>query len=257
MIIRCSGRSRNSFKVEIEQKERWPNRLNLFELLEFYNDTIATSHQKTMSKITLGIISLIVLCGGMLFWYQYNRTNISMWRPAATSTNPTQGDLEQYVGQITTDANGNNVYTSLKYRLSFTYPKGWHVGDNHLGYGTLQLLNYDENTVSPKDSFGVDSKINKIEAGIGNGDPEDVVSKIVVKDPSADYPVEKFSNVHLVIGGQSAIKTTIELVGGEKDVTYSIPLKSMPNMFLGITIYGDPTKFPILDQIVQSLKFSQ
>ena len=124
----------------------------------------------------------------------------------------------------------------------------------HLGYGTLEFFNYDTSTSSGS-VFGVGQ--NKIEAGVGVGSPNEVVSKIVIQDQTSDYPIEKSSNRGIIIDGQPAIKNIVELIGGQKYVTYYILIRHLPNVSLGITIYGDPANSPILDQVVKSIRFSK
>ena len=91
--------------------------------------------------------------------------------------------------------------------MSFTYPKGWRVGDNHLEHGTFQLYNYDDSTSSGS-VFAPGQ--DKIEAGIIEGSSlEETASKVGLVDPTADYiPAKgtKFSVIHTEEGGQPTLE---------------------------------------------------
>jgi len=157
-----------------------------------------------------------------------------------------ENTLKKYVGLILSNIDGNNVYTNNKYGFSFTFPQGWRVGDNHLGYGTFQIFNYPESQAMERGGFPTNSKMNKIEAGISDSSAYEI---------SLIYPEATRTIKNVVISGQNSVRTEIELVGGEKILSYSIPLFSIDNQFLVISIYGDPSNFVVIDNLVKSINF--
>lgn len=156
-----------------------------------------------------------------------------------------QDDMNQYVGEITTDAQGDNVYTSKKYGLSFTYPKGWRIEQNNLGYGGVQIVNYDISTVGERRSFS--SGQNKIGMGISS-------NPTVGYTP--DYPQEKHKSTQVKVAGADAMRTEVFLSKGVEFLNYIIPLHPQGE-YLTLSIFGDTSNFSILDKIAQSVKFSK
>jgi hypothetical protein len=156
-------------------------------------------------------------------------------------------NVEEYVGVISKSTDGRHVYTSAKYGFQITYPQGWYVGDNHLGYGTLQLYNYDYQKAE-KEGFPPRDSVNKIEAGISTSN---------TYASSTDYPEKTRQTKQVTIAGQTANVDDVELVGGEKIRAYFIPLLTMPGKYLGINIYGNPTNFHILDEIMRSFEWKK
>lgn len=201
--------------------------------------------------VVLTFGALVIVAIAIIVWSQsLSGARAPASDSMATSADAVPGNLEQYVGQITTDVNGTSTYTSPKYGLSFTYPKGWRVGDNHLGYGTFQLFNYDESEVDGKSVFK--NGQNKIEAGVSTGSPEESAAQIKI-DPHADYIISSVTHTRVKIAGQDSIRTDVVLMGGQQFHTYRIPLKTTSGVFLGISMYGDALNFSILDQIVRSI----
>ena len=176
---------------------------------------------------------------------QKNNTTVS-----ATSSEQAPISIDEFadsLGIISTSTNGNSSYTSKKFGISFLCPgKGWYVGDNHLGYGTFQLSNYDPVTADGKD-FGPASA-NKIEAGI---------SKTNSYGTSTDYPEKERTSKKITIASQNVNVFDIQLVGGQKLRAYFVPLPTTSDEYISMTIYGNEQNFHVLDEIVNSIKFSE
>lgn len=160
---------------------------------------------------------------------------------------PTPFNRADYRGTITKDAEGKNVYTSSKLALRFTFPNGWHVGDNTLGNGTLQFFNYDHENIGPRDWFSpYGEHMNKIEAMVA----------VVDAHERSDIDLEKWRQMtDIRIAGQSAKRIDVQYEYGGEVRSYSIPLPSKPGQFLSITIHGDPSNFGVLDKLVESLEW--
>lgn len=159
-------------------------------------------------------------------------------------------DLSAYVGQITNNADGSRTYTSSKYGISFTFPGEWYVGDNHLGYGSFQLSNYDPNdpNLPAKDSMAP-----------GYAKIEIVISDAAMSEPTSDYPEQSRNSQHVTVAGQSGIATEVTYAGGNKSVSYGIALPDGSGKYLFITAHAGndaPTQasaFKTLDTIVKSI----
>ena len=157
-------------------------------------------------------------------------------------------DARDYLGIIATTTTNTMLYTSKKYNLQFTYPLGWNVGDNHLGYGTFQLLNYDVSKAPPKSFFP--KGYNKIEATISTSDLQDIL-----QDISEVYSENKKMRKEIIVAEQKATRIEIELLGGEKILFYVISLPTTSPQYLNMSIYGDSSNFHVLDEMVESLVF--
>jgi hypothetical protein len=208
--------------------------------------------QKTKVLASLIIVAMVVGAG----WYflkgrgENKITNQNIVpSPSAANTvlnaNGNTVNLNDYVGTISTSTDGQkSLYTSVKYGLRFSYPIEWRVGDNHLGYGTFQLFNYEESIANKHFSEGQ----NKIEIVIGTDD---------FLKPSSDYPQKTNQSKQIKIDGHIITRHDIELVDGEKYRTYALALPRGPSTFLFLTIYGDPSNFSVLDEIVQSIEWTK
>ena len=145
-------------------------------------------------------------------------------------------------GVIASSSQGFNSYTSTKYGFTFTYPADWRVGDNEIGYGTLQLLNYDPATAEGKGGFPLGD--NKIEAGILGNDAAGYVG----------LPNWRHVGEHTVLAG-------IDMWRFDPDIsdygilTYIVTLPS--NNYLGISMYGDSSNFHVLDDAIATLRWTQ
>ena len=154
------------------------------------------------------------------------------------------GEAANYAGAISTRTDGQQVYTNARYGFQFAYPKGWLVGDNSLGYSTLQLSNYDISKADGKDFNNENGGRNKIEAYISDDDAD---------KPSEFYPETNRKEKQVVVTGQSSIYREIELIGNDKVNSYTITLPNTDNKYLRISIYGDQANFSILDKVVGSI----
>jgi hypothetical protein len=155
-------------------------------------------------------------------------------------------DVNDYVGIIATSTTNMMLYTSKKYNFQFAYPQGWIVNDNRLGYGTFQLLNYDVSKAPPKSFFP--KGYNKIEVDIRTSDLEET---------SDVYSEKKRIKKEIIVAGQNATRVEIELLGGEKILTYviSLPTTSSHSQYLNMRIYGDSSNFYVLEKMIESLVF--
>lgn len=158
--------------------------------------------------------------------------------------NSNNGTQNEYVGEVSTSTEGFMLYKNDKLGLSFKFPQGWYLGSNSLGYGSLQLLNYDVAKASGKSIFPEGT--NKIEAVIT--DRNSVAA-------SADSNEQSRKTNNLQINGQSVVREDVTLAGGIRFNTYIIPIPSLTGKYLAITIYGDPKNFSILDDLIKSMEW--
>jgi hypothetical protein len=163
----------------------------------------------------------------------------------ATSSGASQVNESEYVGTISSSTDGQNVYTNYKYKFRFEYPQGWFVGDNHLGYGSFQLFNYDASTPEGGKSQG-NNKYDKIEVGIGESE---------YYGTSDIYPEKNRTTEKIQIAGQAATRQLMTLQSGQEILAYAIPIQNLPGRFLTIAIYGDPSNFSVLDHIVSTINW--
>jgi hypothetical protein len=178
-------------------------------------------------------------------WYFPARNQIIAGDEPTILKEISQEDMNNYHGQITTNAQRENVYTSSKYGLSFTYPKEWDVSQNNLGYGALQITNYD---ISTSDGRSFRPGQNKLEAAI-------VTTSTVSSSP--DFPDEKQRSTQVTLAGVTATRTEVFLSEGVEFLNYHIPLPSLQGQYLTISIFGDTSNFSILDRIMRSIEFSK
>lgn len=188
---------------------------------------------RTTKNIVLALIVIIIVMVGYLVLNTENNKigNIS-----------TSENIDEYVGSISSTKDGDNIYTSQKYKLRFIYPKSWSIGDNHLGDGTFQIFNYDESHKTGKSIFLKGQ--NKIEV---------VIEEKNIDATSSDYLNEKVMKNSFTFFGQPATKVEVELIGGHKVLYYFISLPNFTNKYLRLSIYGDPSNFYILDNLIKHL----
>ena len=195
------------------------------------------------NKIIFILITTLII---VVAWYflageQVSKPNSSL---PQTAVMPIQMPINQdeYVGMISVGKDGQSVYTSNKYNFQFIYPQGWRVGDNHLGYGMFQLFNYDASDAVGKSVFPQGH--SKIEALISTDDSY---------KSSTDYPEKGRVIRKVVVAGQPATRFEIELIGGEKILSYIVLLPGDSGKYLSIHMYGDSSNFHTLDEIIESL----
>ncbi|OHA17560.1 MAG: hypothetical protein A3H57_00775 [Candidatus Taylorbacteria bacterium RIFCSPLOWO2_02_FULL_43_11] len=195
--------------------------------------------EQNNKKIRLTIVTIFIV--GIIASLFVVILKLNSQNDTAPDNTKTELNLDEYLGKISSNDEVLNVYTNNKFGFTFTYPKEWHVGDNHLGYGTFQLFNYDESNASGS----VFAKgWNKIEAGIvSNSD----------YGSSDEYPEKSRKEIPMEVRGQPSTTTEVTLIGGEKIYSYSILLPSVPDSHLSIAMYGDPLNFYVLDELVQSM----
>lgn len=210
--------------------------------------------QEKRSKTILILIILFVIVAGYFLLHKFENQISNLPKETTPSLQPPT-DIQKYgtsteaynsyVGVITQNANGQNVYTSSKYHLSFTYPQGWRVGDNHLGYGSFQIFNF-EPEIGQK---GFLKGQNKIEAGIAVIDPHDF-------GKNTDFPEGYSTTTKVTIAGEPSIRFDINYpAGGVRLFSYIIPIPDTLNNYIGISIYGDPSNFYVLNDLVKSLEW--
>jgi hypothetical protein len=160
--------------------------------------------------------------------YHSSQNKLSETYPENTESPEERGD----VGVITKNGS-TSTYKSDKYKFSFSYPTLWRIGDNRIGHGTFQLFNYDPSKIVGGSVFK--KGMNKIEA-------------VIITDPSGFFSEDTGNLVEVTIAGQKAYK--LEYDGG---ISYTIALPSHPGKYLGISIYGDPSNYSILENLVEDI----
>ena len=87
------------------------------------------------NKGILSTIFIALLAVGLWIWY----TRQSQQEPVVKSLSPAERQEMQreYVGTISTSTDGMMLYDNEKLGLTFKFPKGWRIGDNHIVYGTF------------------------------------------------------------------------------------------------------------------------
>jgi hypothetical protein len=135
------------------------------------------------------------------------------------------------------------IYENQEFGFSFTYPEGWRLGDNNLGRGTLQLFNYQEQA---ENGSTFSKGLNKIEAVVIENDSY---------ESSDDYPEERQEKTEVIIAGKKVTRVVTELNGGERTLSYLIPLIETDSKSLLITIYGDPANFNVLDNVILTFEW--
>lgn len=136
---------------------------------------------------------------------------------------------------------GLEIYSNEKYGFIFSYPRDWTAKTENSEL--IQFYNYlktDEEALS-------ENVLNKVEI---------VVVEEINYEGSSDYPEKNKSISDIVIAGQNAKKVGVELIGGEKISSYYVQIPSI-NKYLSLSIYGDSNNFYVLDNIVNSLKWTK
>lgn len=200
---------------------------------------------QTKKSVTFLVLSALVIVAGYTIWNNNkfaSQTNSS--QPQEFSSTEKLINENEYAGVTSINKDRKYTYTSKRYNFKFTYPSGWWVSDNRLGYGTLQILNYDISKANGGSIFPKGH--NKIEATISSSNTYGI---------SSDYPEKIRERREVIVAGQSGFRSEIELTGGEKILSYAIALPSNPNQYFSITIYGDPLNFYILDDLIKSIEW--
>lgn len=200
------------------------------------------------------VIFLIAIVGWYFLLYQpvnqtedsLNNSKLSPQKIADIQKYGTSTEAyNSYTGIISQNTKGQNVYTSPKYRLSFIYPQGWNVGDNHLGYGTLQFFSPDVKGGTDYIAVG-----NKIEVAIVAKNPPGTIGDVL-------FPAGYSTTTEVVVAGKPVKRTDANYpAGGAAFVSYTIPLPDIPNKYLVISIYGNPLNSYILDDLVKSITWT-
>ncbi len=179
-------------------------------------------------------ISLVALVIAIVFvaWMISAQVRSNASQPAVTQPFVMPTDAESYVGTITQDEEGIMHYSSPVYDISFSFTQEWFVGDNHLGYGTFQLLSYDprNSDVAGKD-FMPPHKA-KIEMAIVNAPSS---------QPSSDFPEQNRTSRKTTIAGQNAVVDDISFAGGNKlrVITIALPNPKNPEgKYLSLSAYA-------------------
>ncbi|MHB8651903.1 MAG: hypothetical protein ACYC8S_02095 [Minisyncoccota bacterium] len=187
----------------------------------------------------------------------------------ATNTPPyvsKQSDTREYTGVISPSTEKLNLYTAKRYGLQFLYPKEWRVKDNFFGRlgnnspGQIIFSNYPESEeyssvpteTNGKNSILIQTYSDNIYATSTGGYND---SKIVKKQVMiAGRPVTKFEIEGEALTGVHGQVTYFGKGGIYHVLVYFIPIPNSGN-YLRFSIYGDPSNFHVLDEIVQSLVF--
>lgn len=216
--------------------------MNLFKAQLFF-----MNYKKNKKALVIFFTTIFLVALFFVKLYFGNKTGSSI-SPRSNSgekiVSQDSVDLNEYVGIISSGVDDKNIYTNKKYGFSFSYPKDWHVGDNHLGYGTLQLFNYDQGKVTGGSVFGV-----------GQSKIELTISDFGSYSDSTDYPEKQRIEKGATVDGQPATIYERELVGGEKISSYLISFPAITDKYLSINMYGDSSNFYILEEMVKSLKW--
>lgn len=191
------------------------------------------------SKVTYILLFAILLIAGAFYMYPVKNSNTTQPQTNATATSST---VTNTAGAISSNQDGTKQYSNSAYGISFSFKPAYHIGNDNLATGTLQLFNYDENSF--RKGFGMNE--NKIEAGVGGTN---------VSLATSDNPEKKRTETEITIAGEVAKKTDVELEGGLKIRTYSIPLRNFPGKYFSVSIYGDESNFGDLDKIMEGFKF--
>ncbi|MEY3784173.1 MAG: hypothetical protein RLZZ230_495 [Candidatus Parcubacteria bacterium] len=189
-----------------------------------------------MSKIYILLVTLLVIIIGGLYYYGFygkgenvvlNETESSVPKEPEVIINNSQESLKKY--------------ENTTFGFSFEYPVDWHIGNDNLGKGTLQLFNYDESLVSGSVLKSGRNKIEIVISGTNIDDSTDIYTDLLQEE----YEIE--------VAGVTSKKFIIELTGGEKMITYYIPLTKTKEEYLSMTMYGDINNFRVIDNIAGSL----
>lgn len=184
-------------------------------------------------KTLLLIIALLVF--GRMYYFSQNTTDSELNNSELPDTSFESIESPKAKGDVgvITKTSTTSIYTTNKYKLSFSYPSSWIIGDNLIGYGTFQLFNYDPSQVIGGSVFK--KGMNKIEA-------------VIINDPSGFFSERAEDIAEVKIAGKKAYKLKSEV-----GVHYTIEVPSHPGKYLGISIYGDPTNYSVLENLVQSI----
>lgn len=192
------------------------------------------------SKVAYILLFTILLIVGAFYMYSAKKSDTTQSQINVTATSSI---ATKTAGTISSNQDGTKQYSNSAYGISFSFKPAYHIGDDNLATGTLQLFNYDENSGFRK-GFGMNE--NKIEAGVGGTN---------VSLATSDNPEKKRTETEITIAGVVAKRTDVELEGGLKVRTYSIPLRNFPGKYFSISIYGDESNFGDLDKIMEGFKF--
>ncbi|HVS79817.1 MAG TPA: hypothetical protein VHF05_02470 [Candidatus Paceibacterota bacterium] len=200
-------------------------------------------------KLTILIVVAIILIAAVLAGWKLHFSDNQQTTIVQTATTTTESDMltdtqqnnESLTGTVTSTTNGQFIYRNDKIGIQFVFPAGWHIGSDSLNNGTLQLFNYDERM--PRKGFS--QGMNKIEADINT---HNVYF-------NTEYPEKASSTKQITVAGQKSVQEDLELATGLKIRAYFIPMPSQPDLYFGIAVYGDPSNFYVLDNLVQSLSW--
>lgn len=189
--------------------------------------------RKTLSLVLLLTILLLVVWG--MYYFSQNTTDSELNNTELPDTSFESIESPEAKGDVgvITKTSTTSIYTTNKYKLSFSYPSSWIIGDNLIGYGTFQLFNYDTSEVIGGSVFK--KGMNKIEA-------------VIINDPSGFFSESIENVIKTKIVGQKTYKLKSDI-----GISYAIELPSHPGKYLGISIYGDPTNYSVLESLVQSI----
>ena len=180
------------------------------------------------------ILVIIALLVGIVSYGKYSTSPQTPERVGTT-------EMEQGTpGAITKNTDGTSIYTNNKYKLSFSFPSTWNIGDNRIDYGTFQLFNY------PADlEARWQEGMNKIE-----------VVMIEEFKPTLD---PRATVTETTVAGVSAYRSEYREAHAEDDfasfVSYAFIVPSAPNEYLHVTISGSPENYPVLENLIKSFKW--
>ena len=141
-------------------------------------------------------------------------------------------DEGRYAGTITDNSDGSSAYINNQYKFSLDFPTSWRVGDNGLGRGTFQLMNYLEEQASNPAFFK---------------DGQTKIEMAIIKDP---FTFHSGALTEVKVSGQRAWKT--DRATGDYP-GYIVTIPSLPDTYLTITMYGKDDV--VLESLVQSIEW--
>ncbi len=185
------------------------------------------------------LVAVVLVVGGGVVGYVFWPQKIV----APIQNIPQRVTKAEYEGVITPGSTDALLrYASTKYGITFEFPRTWHMGDNHLGYGTFQIFNLAEEVGRYKNP-----DVTKIEM---------VIHRQIESGYSDIYEEASRVTKEVSIAGRKGIVEHVELTNGMRSRRYAVALP-VENTFLWMTVGGNQENFYILDEVVKTLKFIQ
>lgn len=197
---------------------------------------VVCAYMKNSQLWTTCLILVAIVIVASAFYFVERHNSLTVSPDERNAINEAKGD----VGAITTEGT-TSTYVSSKYKFSFQYPSTWRIGDNRIGYGTLQLFNYDE-AEADGNLHDWGKGHNKIELVIGTRDPKSYATE-VGNGENGTYE-------ETVIGGQKAF-----IGRNDRMQAYLIELPDQNGVYMIINVYGDPASHSIITEVISTLEW--